>query len=160
MCRSEPRAEALADRHLVVSPQKVRNLRRPLWFRAVRPAFAVGARSSTRQLALVAANGGTPRDLRRIVLTSGLALGLFAGAAGAVLGIAAAAVLTAILRMRDVMIPNSIVPRAEATGLVLAAVLLGAAAAWLPARRAARQDVVTALGGQRRDAAPRRAVCL
>jgi len=32
------------------------------------PAFAVGARRRQRQLALVAANGGTPAHVRRIVL--------------------------------------------------------------------------------------------
>ncbi|MPV35865.1 ABC transporter permease [Georgenia subflava] len=122
------------------------------------PAFAVGARRSTRQLGLVAANGGAPRDLRRIVLASGLVLGLTAGVAGAVLGVGAAGALTVVLRARDVAIPNFIVPWAEAAGLVLVAVLLGAAAAWLPARRAAGQDVVAALAGHRREATPRRAV--
>ena len=48
------------------------------------PAFAVGARRRRRELALVAANGGTPAHLRRIVLADGVVLGLL----GAVLGIA------------------------------------------------------------------------
>ncbi|WP_341360905.1 ABC transporter permease [Georgenia sp. M64] len=122
------------------------------------PAFAVGARRSTRQLGLVAANGGAPRDLRRIVLASGLVLGLLAGLAGAVLGVGSAGALTLILRARDIVIPNFIVPWAEAAGMVLVAVLLGAAAAWLPARRAAGQDVLAALAGHRREATPRRAV--
>ena len=39
-------------------------------------AFAVGARRQTRELGLVMAAGGTPRDVRRIVLLQGL----FAGA--------------------------------------------------------------------------------
>jgi putative ABC transport system permease protein len=47
------------------------------------PAFAVSARRRQRQLALVAANGGTPAHVRRMVLADGVVLGL----AGAVLGL-------------------------------------------------------------------------
>ena len=39
------------------------------------PAFAVGARRRSRELALVAATGGTPAHLRRIVLADGVVLG-------------------------------------------------------------------------------------
>ncbi len=39
------------------------------------PAFAVSARRRQRQLALVAANGGTPAHVRRIVLADGVVLG-------------------------------------------------------------------------------------
>ena len=42
------------------------------------PAFAVSARRRQRQLALVAANGGTPAHVRRIVLADGVVLGLVA----------------------------------------------------------------------------------
>jgi putative ABC transport system permease protein len=49
------------------------------------PAFAVGARRRQRQLALVAANGGTPPHIRRIVLADGVVL----GGVGAVVGVAA-----------------------------------------------------------------------
>src|SRR5690606_29470566 len=56
------------------------------------PAFAVGARRSARQLALVAAAGGDRRTLRRIVLLGGVVTGLAASVAGAVAGLALAAV--------------------------------------------------------------------
>ncbi len=52
------------------------------------PAFAVSARRRQRQLALVAANGGTPAHVRRIVLADGVVLGL----AGAVVGLTAGVV--------------------------------------------------------------------
>ncbi|MBX6723796.1 MAG: ABC transporter permease, partial [Dactylosporangium sp.] len=51
------------------------------------PAFAVGARRRARQLALVAANGGTPAHLRRIVLADGVVLGVVAAGVGVALGI-------------------------------------------------------------------------
>src|SRR6266498_962813 len=54
------------------------------------PAFAVGARRRRRDLALVAAAGATPSQLRRIVLADGAVLGAAAAAGGIVLGIAAA----------------------------------------------------------------------
>ena len=52
-------------------------------------AFAVGARRQTRALGLVAASGGSARDIRRIVLAQGLVL----GALGAVGGVAVGALL-------------------------------------------------------------------
>jgi hypothetical protein len=55
------------------------------------PAFAVGARRRRRDLALLAAAGGTPAHLRRIVLADGVVLGALAAAGGVALGILAAA---------------------------------------------------------------------
>jgi putative ABC transport system permease protein len=61
------------------------------------PAFAVGARRRRRALGLVAAAGGTPAHLRRIVLADGVVLGTAAAAAGVVLGIVAAAAARPLL---------------------------------------------------------------
>src|SRR5207249_3859638 len=46
------------------------------------PAFAVSLRRRQRDLALVAANGGTAADLRRSILSNALVLGTVAGATG------------------------------------------------------------------------------
>ncbi|MFD0575427.1 hypothetical protein [Dactylosporangium darangshiense] len=54
------------------------------------PAFAIGARRRRRELALIAANGGTPAHLRRIVLADGLVLGTAAALAGIALGVGSA----------------------------------------------------------------------
>ncbi|MGH3681874.1 MAG: hypothetical protein ACRDT2_16695, partial [Natronosporangium sp.] len=54
------------------------------------PAFAVGARRRQRDLALVSAGGGTPAQLRRIVLADGIVLGGLGAAAGLLLGVAVA----------------------------------------------------------------------
>ena len=53
------------------------------------PAFAVGARRHARTLALIAASGGTPAQARRVILGSGVVLGLVASAIGLLLGIVA-----------------------------------------------------------------------
>ena len=55
------------------------------------PAFAVGARRRQRDLALVAAVGGNPAHVRRIVLADGAVLGVLAAAVGVVVGVAGAA---------------------------------------------------------------------
>ncbi|MEV7226443.1 FtsX-like permease family protein [Polymorphospora sp. NPDC051019] len=115
------------------------------------PAFAVGARRRRRDLALVAANGGTPAHLRRIVLADGVVLGVVGAAVGIVLGIAAAFAGRPLV--------EEYVAQARAGGyrvlppalLAVAglAVATGVLAAMVPAFTAARQDVVTALSGRR-----------
>ena len=40
------------------------------------PAFAVTARRQARTLALIAAGGGTPRQARRVILATGVVLGV------------------------------------------------------------------------------------
>ncbi|MEH0828598.1 MULTISPECIES: FtsX-like permease family protein [unclassified Micromonospora] len=115
------------------------------------PAFAIGARRRQRDLALVAANGGSPAHLRRIVLADGVVLGL----AGAVTGI----LLGAILAVAGRPLVEEHLAQARAGGyrffplalLAVAglAVLTGVVAALVPAFVAARQNVVVALTGRR-----------
>jgi len=50
------------------------------------PAFAVGAKRSRRQLALLAATGADRRDVRRTVLGGGLVLGVSGGVLGVAVG--------------------------------------------------------------------------
>lgn len=114
------------------------------------PAFAVGARRSRRDLALVAATGGDRRHVRDVVLSGGLVLGVVAAVAGAavgVLGVLAGLPLLERLAGREL---SGLDLRPLEIGLVMAVGLLTAVlAAVLPARQAARQDVVAALGGRR-----------
>jgi putative ABC transport system permease protein len=115
------------------------------------PAFAVGARRRRRDLALVAAAGGTPAHLRRIVLADGVVLGTVAAVAGVVLGVAAVAAARPLLEEQLThdrsggfrVFPAALVALA---GLAVAA---GVLAALVPAWIAARQDVVAALVGRR-----------
>jgi putative ABC transport system permease protein len=114
------------------------------------PAFAVGVRRQRRDLALVAATGGTPADLRRVVLAGGVVLGGGAALLGAGLGVGAARVAMPVLeRMRNSTFgPFEVSP--IVVGLaVLVGVVAGLAAAYVPARQAARTDVVSTLAGRR-----------
>lgn len=114
-------------------------------------AFAVGARRQQRQLALVAATGGEARHVRRIVLGSGVVLGLAGALVGLGLGIALAAVGVPLVRMWGVAgVPGHFDVRP--LELVAAAAFggtTGPLAALVPARGAAKQDVVAALTGRR-----------
>lgn len=114
------------------------------------PAFAVGVRRQRRDLALVAAAGGGPADVRRAVLAQALLLGLGAGVLGAVLGLAVSpAVVALIPRWVDDV---AFGPYDVMWSAVVAAVVLGAVAAFLaalvPARQVANQEVSAALTGR------------
>jgi putative ABC transport system permease protein len=113
------------------------------------PAFAVGVRRRRRDLALLAATGSTPRDIRRSVLAQAGFVGVGAATAGALIGLPLAR-----LGM----------PIAEHFGAgfgpfdwrwtePLLALLVGGAAAliaaWAPAVQASRSDVATVLAGRR-----------
>ncbi|MGK4584846.1 FtsX-like permease family protein [Kitasatospora sp. HPMI-4] len=111
------------------------------------PAFAVGARRSRRQLALLAAGGGDRAQVRAVVLSGGLVLGVTGALVGVLVGIG----LVAALRP---WIEGAAGSRFGHFGvrpldlLAVAAIGLATAllAALLPAVQASRQDVVAALG--------------
>jgi putative ABC transport system permease protein len=115
------------------------------------PAFAVGARRRRRELALVAAAGGTPGHLRRIVLADGIVLGALAAAGGLAIGVAAAAAGRPLIEEHLAHIRSGgfrVFPAALA-GLAGLAMVTGVLAALVPAWIASRQDVVAALAGRR-----------
>jgi putative ABC transport system permease protein len=114
------------------------------------PAFAVGARRRRRDLALVAATGATPRQLRRIVLADGVVLGGLAAMIGVGLGVVAVVAGRPLIEQLSQVRSGGLrfYPLALA-GLAGLAVLTGVLAALVPAWIASRQDVVTALAGRR-----------
>ncbi|MEV0130875.1 FtsX-like permease family protein [Dactylosporangium sp. NPDC050688] len=122
------------------------------------PAFAVGARRRRRELALVAANGGTPAQLRRIVLADGVLLGVVAGVVGTAVAIAAAFALRGVFEEHVVRARAGgyrVFPEAL-LGIAGLAFVAGVGAALVPAFAAARTDVVAALAGRRNRTGPGR----
>jgi putative ABC transport system permease protein len=114
------------------------------------PAFAVGARRQRRELALVAAVGGRRSDLRNIVLSKGVVLGVAGGVISVACGVALTAIGIATLAGYVDAIPGHLDVRpAELLALTLVSLLTALAAAVFPARGAARTDVVAALAGRR-----------
>ncbi len=117
------------------------------------PAFAVGARRQSRNLALIAAAGGRPRDARRVVLGAGVVLGLVAAALGVVLGIVLARALLPVFQgfFADRFGPFEVV-WTHLAGVAVFALVAALLAAVVPAWIASRQDVVAVLAGRRGDA--------
>ncbi|MGW7682389.1 FtsX-like permease family protein [Kribbella sp. NPDC054772] len=112
-------------------------------------AFAVGARRQTRELGLVMAAGGTPRDVRRIVTMQGLFAGLV-GVAGGLL-VASIAVFSAKPlweRMTDTIFTAWQVPWGTVIGIAVLGLGAGLAAAVVPAISAGRQAPLAALAGR------------
>ncbi|WP_344211099.1 FtsX-like permease family protein, partial [Kribbella sancticallisti] len=112
-------------------------------------AFAVGARRQTRELGLVTATGGTPRDVRRIVLLQGFFAGLLGAGGGLVLAIVLMIVGKPLWeKMLQTIIVGLQIP--WRTLLVIAALglLAGVAAAVVPAISAGRQTPMAALAGR------------
>lgn len=113
------------------------------------PAFAVGVRRQRHSLALLAVAGGSPRDIRRVVLAQGVILGLGAS----VLGAAASIPLTRFgLWVAEAGWGAELGPFDIGWMSVVPAIALGTVsavlAALIPARQASKADAVTALAGR------------
>lgn len=113
-------------------------------------AFAVGARRQARTLGLLAATGGSRRDVRRVVLAGGAVLGAVGAVAGVVLGLLLARLGMVLLTRRlGVDFGHYDLRLMEVAVVVVIGVVTGVLAAVLPARTASRQDPVVALTGRR-----------
>ena len=112
-------------------------------------AFAVGARRQVRELGLVAAGGGSPRDVRRIVLAQGLVLGAIGAALGVAVGFAVAIAGRPVWeRFADSEIRSWAFGPGEIAIAALVGLASGLAAAVLPALGAGRMRPVDALAGR------------
>ena len=115
----------------------------------VGPAFAVSARRREREYAIIGAAGADSRHLRRIVLADGLLLGAVAGVAGAVLGFGVGAAVLPWVGHLGTLPGHVHVDLPRVVGVAVLSMVLGLCSAWMPARTAARRDIVATLGGRR-----------
>ncbi|MET9270067.1 FtsX-like permease family protein [Kribbella sp. NPDC003557] len=112
-------------------------------------AFAVGARRQTRELGLVMAAGGTPGDVRRIVLMQGLFSGLVGVTGGLVIaGIAAFSAKPVWEAMTDSIFTAWQIPWGTIAAIAVLGLGAGLAAAVVPAIGAGRQAPMAALTGR------------
>ncbi|MEU6784464.1 FtsX-like permease family protein [Nonomuraea angiospora] len=113
------------------------------------PAFAVGLRRRRRELAVIAAQGGSGRHLKTIVLADGLVLGGAAALLGAALGIGAGLVAEWFAaRWLDWTHGPADVPWAQVLGVAALGVVSALTAAIVPAIQASRQSPVHVLAGR------------
>ncbi len=120
-------------------------------------AYATGTRPRLRELGLLASGGATVAHLRAVVVLEAAVTGLAGAALGVVLG-AGAVVLgrSTVQRFVGPRIDGLPLGSLDLLGPVLVAVLAVVAAAWLPARTAARVPTTTALQGRMPLSAPPR----
>ncbi|GGS74442.1 ABC transporter permease [Nonomuraea spiralis] len=113
------------------------------------PAFAVGLRRRRRELAMIAAQGGSARHLRMIVLADGLVLGGAAALLGVVLGIGPGLLVESIAaRELDWTHGPAEVPWLPVLGVAVLGLVSGLIAAIVPAVQASRQDTAQVLAGR------------
>ena len=119
------------------------------------PAFAVIARRLQRSLALMAANGATPRQARRVVIASGVVLGVVGATLGVLLGLLVAwLALPIVQQFLGTYLGPYDVPWLHLLGIAGFGLLSALLAALVPAWIASRQDVVAVLAGRRGDGKP------
>lgn len=127
------------------------------------PAFAVGARRQSRTIALLAAGGASPGQVRGLVMAGAVVLGTLAAAIGVAGGILVGAlgfpVVDAVTRLdalADLAPTSRPGPFDVPWPMVLAVATFGLVsallAAFVPAWLASRSDVVATLGGRRAEA--------
>jgi putative ABC transport system permease protein len=111
--------------------------------------FAVIAARRQRQLGMLAAIGATPKQLRMVMVTGGALVGVIAAAAGTGTGLAAwIAAAPALDTFAGHRISRLAIPWDLVTLAMLLAVVTATAAAWWPARAAARLPVTLALSAR------------
>jgi len=123
------------------------------------PAIAVGARRHQRGLAIMASAGAERRHLRTVVLATNGLIGLGAGLIGGGLGGALGAGITWwLIHTGRQSFARVDVHLLDLLALAVVGGLTAVAASLIPARQAARLDVVAVLTGRRALLPPRRRV--
>ncbi|MEU9040914.1 MULTISPECIES: FtsX-like permease family protein [unclassified Kitasatospora] len=113
------------------------------------PAFAVGARRSRRQLALLGAAGGSRTHVGAVVLGGGLVLGTAGALAGVALGTAVVAMLRPqIEQVGGTRFGHFALPPLDLLAIAGIGLVTALLAAALPALQAARRSVTAGLTGR------------
>jgi putative ABC transport system permease protein len=98
----------------------------------------------TREVGLLRAIGVDRRQMRRMVGLEAVAIAVLGAVLGLAMGLVFGVALMASLRDEGLEVTR--IPWGNLGVYLLASVVIGLLAAWLPARRAARLDVLTAIG--------------
>ncbi|WP_062349749.1 ABC transporter permease [Herbidospora yilanensis] len=112
------------------------------------PAFAVGLRRRRRELAQIAAQGGSAGHLRLIVLADGLILGGLATLVATGLGIGAGLLGAPVVARLGGRIGPPEIPWTEVLYVAAIGLVTGLVAALVPALQAGRQHTATVLAGR------------
>ncbi|UGQ12082.1 ABC transporter permease [Yinghuangia sp. ASG 101] len=105
--------------------------------------LALSVIERTRELGLLRAVGMTRRQIRRMIRTESVVIAVVGAVLGVTLGLTWGVVCRSALSDRG--LDTLVVPWATIAAVLVGAVLTGVAAAWIPARRAARMDVLAAI---------------
>jgi putative ABC transport system permease protein len=106
--------------------------------------LALSVIERTREVGLLRAVGLARPQLRRMVRLEAAAIGLLGGVLGTLLGVVCGLVVAATLRTEGLEVIS--VPWGQIGTFALASAVVAVAAAALPARRAARLDILRAIG--------------
>lgn len=106
--------------------------------------LAINVLERTREIGIIRAVGGSRKQVQRIVIAEALLLRLFGAVLGIMVGIALSYGFTAAISTIGWALPYSF-PVAALVGAVIIALVLGLLASILPARSAARLEIIRAL---------------
>jgi putative ABC transport system permease protein len=111
--------------------------------------FTVIAHRRLRSLGMIGAVGATDRQVRRVMLSNGAAVGAVGATCGVMLGLAVWLALTpAFQRLVGHRYNPLVLPWWAVVASAILAILTALAASWWPARAVARRPIVEALSGR------------
>ncbi|WP_119698597.1 ABC transporter permease [Microbacterium halotolerans] len=112
----------------------------------IAPVFAIGARRSRRDYALLRSHGASRRHIRDVMLRSSGLTGVIAAVIGTGAGLLIAAGIVMVAQLSgSTAFPDLRLPWLDALVFVLAGAGIALLAAWAPARRAMREDPLHAM---------------